>query len=253
MTLLRQIGRWLGTLLVFAGVVLLVGTGALYGYGQYEEWQQSREAQAIVPVLTPAPAPSMATAVPVVVPTPPQNAQAVTPDQSLGLSRAEQLAEERQVRLVAQPSPTPVPTAIPIYPVERIVASSIHLDSKVVESPIVNGEWTVPKFVAGHLEGTAEPLQGGNVVLSGHVESISSGNVFARLGDLKPGDVVQLYTKDTVVTYVVEKLEVVPNTDVDVIKPGHEETITLITCTGTWLPLQRDYDSRLVVIGGRVG
>jgi LPXTG-site transpeptidase (sortase) family protein len=128
---------------------------------------------------------------------------------------------------------------------------SIDLDTKVVESPIVNGEWTVPKFVAGHLVGTAQPLQGSNVVLSGHVQSISSGNVFARIGDLKLGDVIMVYTKSAVISYVVSKSEVVANTDVAVVKPSPKEILTLITCTGTWLPLQHDYDSRIVVIASR--
>ena len=121
----------------------------------------------------------------------------------------------------------------------------------MVESHIVNGEWQVPKFVAGHLEGTALPLAGGNVVLSGHVQSLSSGNVFAKIGSLRVGDSVRVYTKDTIVTYVVAKMDVVSNKDVNVIRPTSVEQLTLITCTGTWLPLQRDYDRRLVVVASR--
>jgi sortase (surface protein transpeptidase) len=36
-----------------------------------------------------------------------------------------------------------------------------------------------------------------------------------------------------------------------VIQPTGDERLTLITCTGTFLPLQRDYDKRLVVIASR--
>jgi len=172
---------------------------------------------------------------------------------ALGLPAAVVLEERRVASPTPEPTPSVLPTPIPIYPAERIVANSIGLDSKVVEAPIVNDEWTVPKFVAGHLQGTSQPLEGGNVVLSGHVQSIASGNVFAQLDHLKPGDLVQLYTRSTIVTYVVDKTVVVRNTDVSVVQPTRVEQLTLITCTGTWLPLQRDFDSRLVVEASRVG
>ncbi|HLZ09082.1 MAG TPA: sortase, partial [Chloroflexota bacterium] len=148
-------------------------------------------------------------------------------------------------------TPLPTATTIPAMPMQRLIASSIGLDTKVVEAPIINGEWTVPKFVAGHLLGTAQPLEGSNVVLSGHVQSISSGNVFARIGELKIGDAIIVYTRATVITYVVSQNRVVANNDVSVVRPTPEEILTLITCTGRWLPLQRDYDSRTVVIATR--
>jgi LPXTG-site transpeptidase (sortase) family protein len=155
------------------------------------------------------------------------------------------------------PAPTfeavaPTPTPRPIYPAERIVASSIHLDAKVAESPIVKNEWVVPKFAAGHLQGTAQPLEGGNVVLAGHIQSIASGNVFANIARLRPGNQISLYTKGGTITYQVVKVDTVKNTDLTVVAPSPQERLTLITCTGTWLPLQHDYDERTVVIANRV-
>ena len=143
------------------------------------------------------------------------------------------------------------PTPSPIYPAERIVASSIHLDARIAESPVVNNDWVVPKFLAGHLQGTAQPLQGGNVVLAGHIQSIASGNVFANIAQLRPGSQVSLYTKGGIVTYQVVKVETVKNTDLSVVTPSSQEKLTLITCTGTWLPLQHDYSERTVVIADR--
>jgi len=146
----------------------------------------------------------------------------------------------------------PTSTPLSILPALRIAAASIHLDAPVLESPIVNGEWQVPKFAAGHLQGTDDPLQGGNVVLAGHVESISSGNVFGQIDQLHRGDLIHLYTKARVVTYRVSKVETVANNDMQVVGPTDQEQLTLITCSGAWLPLQHDYNERTVVIADRV-
>jgi sortase A len=79
-------------------------------------------------------------------------------------------------------------------PAKLVIIPKIGLYAPVVESAIKDGEWQVPKFAAGHLQGTANPGDGGNVALSGHVQSISSGNVFARIDELKAGDHVYLRT-----------------------------------------------------------
>ncbi|MBI3978143.1 MAG: sortase [Chloroflexi bacterium] len=147
-----------------------------------------------------------------------------------------------------QARPPAVPVVLPLpAPIRRITAPAIGLDSPVVESPIENGEWRVPKFVAGHLQGTALPGEIGNVALSGHVQSISSGNVFARIGDLKPSDLVLLTTDQGTIRYRVAEQRTVPNDDLSVVAPTATPRLTLITCTGTWNPLTRDYSHRIVV------
>ncbi len=244
-----QLQRLASTGLIVAGLTILLVTGGLFGYGQVEEYLVNRDVAEVVPdvptavaeVVSPtAVAAAVSEATPTVVATIDSNGAPVLAATSVP---------------DAQPSSTPLPTesptAVPILPIQRLIATPIGLDTKVVESPIVNGEWNVPKFVAGHLAGTAQPLQGSNVVLSGHVQSISSGNVFARIGELKAGDIIKAYTRAVVVTYVVSNVEVVPNNDVAVVRPSSNEILTLITCTGKWLPLQRDYDSRIVIIANR--
>ncbi|HEY8884192.1 MAG TPA: sortase [Chloroflexota bacterium] len=233
---------WLSNLLIVGGAVLLIGTFGLLGYSRYEQYQVNRATAELVPavpgVWTPSPQP-MRVLASVAEPT-------STPPTDPTTSPA-----AATIAVPATPTPIPTFTPLPILPAERIVAQTIDLDSKVVESPIVDGQWQVPKFVAGHLVGTAEPLQGSNVVLSGHVQSLSSGNVFARIGELKPGDVIRLYTPTAMVSYAVSKVTVVPNNDLDIVKPTTSEKVTLITCTGTWLPLQHDYNQRIVVIADR--
>ncbi|MBI2941390.1 MAG: sortase [Chloroflexi bacterium] len=145
------------------------------------------------------------------------------------------------------PQPTATPTPRPVTPPRRIVSPRIGLNAPVVEAPIQSGEWKVPKFVAGHLEGTAYPGQGSNVALSGHVQSIAGGNVFASLDKLKPGDEVRIETAVGWFTYVVSKMRIVANDDISVVMPTRREQLTLITCTGAWNPVTRDYTQRIVV------
>lgn len=238
---MRMVLLWVSNGLILLGLAILLATGAVYGYSLYEQAQAEREVASLAPAVpdawTPVPPP---TATPTKVPLP-----------AVAGPRADSFVPWPDRRR-ASPVPTPSPTRPAILPAERIEAPAIHLDAKVVESPIVNGEWEIPKFAAGHLEGSAQPLQGSNVILAGHVQSISSGDVFANLDRLKPGDLIRLYTKVTVVTYRVSKVETVANDDVKVLAPTPREELTLITCTGEWLPFQHDYSERTVVIADRV-
>ncbi len=239
--------RWLSNALIAGGLILLIGTGAIYGYSLYEQAQAERAVAELRPdtptAWTPQPAPSStATRLPTVEETPIARATETTIDPVV----------PSPVQSEVTPTVTAVPSPVPVEPAIRIQAPAIHLDAKVVESPIVDGQWQIPKFAAGHLQGTAQPLQGSNVVLAGHVESISSGNVFANIGRLRRGDVIRLFTQATVVTYRVDTVEVVANDDLRVVAPTSHEVVTLITCTGNWLPLQHDYSERTVVIASRV-
>lgn len=254
---MRRFVRLIGDGMIAVGAFVLLGTGSLYGYSQIEEAQAARAVQMMTPVVqgawtvTPNPDPE---ATPVVQATATMRSYSQALGDVSSSSASPQFVPWKDRVGAGQPvspTPVPVPTPIPIYPVERIVAPSIHLDAKVVESPIVNGEWEVPKFAAGHLQGTDQPLQGGNVVLAGHIESLSSGDVFANVDRLRPGATIRLYTKASVVPYVVERVETVANNDMQVVAPTSSEILTLITCSGTWLPLQRDYNQRTVVIAKR--
>lgn len=162
------------------------------------------------------------------------------------------------------PSPTatvtPVPTPTPsTAPLERLVIPTIDVDAPVsvkgvdaagvMESP--DGPWDAAWYTI-----TARPGTGGNAVFSGHVNYVGVGPaVFARLGDLNPGDAVDVRLADgTVYHYRVSEVRVVP-ADIDtgsVIGPTPQESVTLITCTGTWEADIRQYDSRLIVRAVRV-
>lgn len=244
---MRLVLRWLSNGLIAVGLAILVGTGAIYGYSLYEQSQAEREVTELQPDIASAWTPE-----PVAIETP-TSGPAASPIATAGATESpRETAAPSALLPEATPTETAVPTPVPVEPAIRIQAPAIRLDAKVVESPIVDGQWQIPKFAAGHLQGTAQPLQGSNVVLAGHVESISSGNVFANIDHLRKGDIVRLYTKQAVVTYKVDTIEVVANDDLKVVAPTSHEVLTLITCTGSWLPLQHDYSQRTVVIASRV-
>lgn len=234
--------RWLSNGLIFGGIAILAVTAALYGFSQYEQAQATHRVDAMFAKLP--------TATPVslfITPTTRPTETAVVQG-NVRNARPSPVSQTPK----NQPSPPATSTPVPVLPALRIVAPAIHLDAPVLESPVVNGEWQVPKFAAGHLQGTDNPLQGGNVVMAGHVESISSGDVFGQIDKLHPGDLIQVYTKASVVTYRVVRVESVANNDMKVVGPTPTEQLTLITCSGSWLPLQHDYSERTVVVADRV-
>jgi sortase A len=77
----------------------------------------------------------------------------------------------------------------------------------------------------GHLSDTALPGQRGNVVLDGHRDTF-----FRPLRNIRPGDTITLKTLDGDFQYRVESTAVVPPTDIQVLQPSSDRTLTLITC-----------------------
>ncbi len=124
------------------------------------------------------------------------------------------------------PIPTPAPgTLLP----QRLVVPAIQLDARVEEVSIENGAWQVAQYAAGYHRGTARPGMVGNMVMSAHNGMF--GAVFARLGELEPGDEVYVYAGPRLYRYVVaEKKSVWPH-QVEVMAQTPESILTLITCT----------------------
>lgn len=238
------IARWLGNLLIAVGLLLVLSVGASLAYGQweqhqaYEAFQREEAARLAQPPTRPAPRPTaVPPPAPAAVPAPPApGGSAAAPAPAPAPSAAEIAAALAPAVL------TPPEYAEP----DRIVLPTIDVDSRVVTVGIVDGEFEVPKFVVGHYDGTANVGQPGNVVMAGHVSSISSGNVFAKLEDLRVGDEVYVYGDAGPLTYRVTELRVVPNTEVSVMLPTPTPTLTLITCTGDWDWAAHEYTHRLV-------
>lgn len=82
----------------------------------------------------------------------------------------------------------------------------------------------------GHIENTAFPGEPGNVAIAGHRDSF-----FRPLRNIQVGDDVLLDTPGGRVRYRVSSFSVVPPTDVSVLKPTPDSTLTLVTCYPFWV------------------
>jgi sortase A len=81
------------------------------------------------------------------------------------------------------------------------------------------------RHAIGHISETALPGEVGNVVLDGHRDTF-----FRPLRNIRQGDSITLRTPDGDFRYQVESTAVVPPSDVQVLQPSSEQTLTLITC-----------------------
>jgi sortase A len=77
----------------------------------------------------------------------------------------------------------------------------------------------------GHLPDTPLPWQTGNSVLAAHRD-----RDFRPLEGIRVGDVVRFETADAELEFVVREAFVVEPTEVSVLRPTSEPTLTLITC-----------------------
>jgi LPXTG-site transpeptidase (sortase) family protein len=155
------------------------------------------------------------------------------------------------------PTPLPKPPQAPVEPAlpARIVIPGIDVDAPVSVKGMTPGKAMQPpdgpEDVAWY-DFTARPGSGGNAVFSAHVDYHDYGPaVFARLKDLEQGDTVEVRLADaTVYRYRVVLSVVYPAGDAPVdfiVGATSRETITLITCTGSFDATTRQYSHRLIV------
>jgi sortase A len=117
----------------------------------------------------------------------------------------------------------PVPTPAPDQAV-RLQVPRLNVDA-----PVVQGDgWEQLKKGVGQHIGSANPGQGGNVVLSAHNDVY--GELFRYLDQLEPGDEVIVYTQQRQHVYVVDRTVLVEPTAVEVMASTGSPTVTLISC-----------------------
>lgn len=117
----------------------------------------------------------------------------------------------------------PIPTPGPEQ------AIRIQIPALSVDAPVVQGDgWEQLKKGVGQHIGTANPGQVGNVVLSAHDDVY--GQLFRYLDRLVAGDRVILYTQQRQYVYVVTGTAIVEPTQVEVMAPTVDPTVTLISC-----------------------
>ena len=81
------------------------------------------------------------------------------------------------------------------------------------------------RHAVGHISETALPGEAGNVVLTGHRDSF-----FRPLRSIQVGDAITIKTLEGKFGYQVASTEVVSPSDVQVLRPSSENTLTLVTC-----------------------
>lgn len=130
----------------------------------------------------------------------------------------------------------------------RVVIDRAGIDTTIAEVGVIEVDgrpaWETAWRAAGHHLDSALPGQPGNMVISGHVSVADRANVavFRTLDTLIVGDVIEVYSGDTVFKYAVSRVSVVPPATVRLLRSDQDSLVTLVTCT-------RDLKNRLVVVG----
>lgn len=110
----------------------------------------------------------------------------------------------------------------------RIMIPSVQIDLPVKEAKIVNGYWEVFPTGAGFGLGSAYPDEIGNTVIFAHARK----GMFLPLKEVKVKDNIYVFTKDKWYGYKVEEIKEVLPSQIEVIAPTKNRTLTLFTCTG---------------------
>lgn len=176
---------------------------------------------------------------------------------SQGPSSSAQLAALPDLGIAASPSLTADQTGH----AEKVIAAPSHIAipaigvyTTVVNAPRTVESWDVSGlgWQAGHLEGTAYPGQGSNVVVGAHryqgvnCSSPSLPGPFAAIDRLQPGDSVEVTAGGHVYVYAVTEQLRVARHEVWVAGPADHEVLTLLSCD-TWNPQTLRFEKRLVV------
>jgi sortase A len=229
----------LGNLFMLIGVVLLVYVGGVYAQADYDRYAARGDTDLPAPVAVSAPA-----------------EDEPAPFTAPVLNAVSGSASEGQV---VGAVPDSAQTA-KIPTVTRVAIPSIGVDSKVVEvawDVEQQGDqqvaiWQVAKYAVGQHRGSANPGEGGNVVLAGHVGGY--GKVFKDLFYVKPGDQITLYSNGQQYLYTVQKRLLVTEegvsaeqhaTNAQLIAPTDREVVTMVTC---WPAQGRDKFTQRVVV-----
>ncbi len=145
------------------------------------------------------------------------------PSSSEGVQFNEAEIPEHLRPLVQSIANLPIPTPGPQQAVR------IQIPAIGVDAPIVQGDtWEQLKKGVGQHLGSGDPGQIGNLVLSAHNDAF--GEIFRDLDQLQPGDEIIIFTMQQQYVYVVTGSLIVAPTQVEVMDPTSEATVTLISC-----------------------
>ncbi len=206
----------LNRILLVLEVAAILGLGFVFlsGFGALRKLNE--EVAEALGAVTPSPTPLITA---VVLPsghTPPTSPGGARPNEDEIPANLRPLVQS----LAAMPLPTPGPEQ----------ARSIFIPALWSgPAPVVQGDgWEQLKKGVGQHIGTANPGTKGNLVLSAHNDIF--GELFRDLDRLKPGDAIQVTTSTQEFLYRVTGLRIVEPTEVSVMDPTPDATVTLISC-----------------------
>jgi sortase A len=106
-------------------------------------------------------------------------------------------------------------------------AIAILLIPKIhIEVPVLEGtdDLSLNRGV-GHVAGTANPEENGNMAIAGHRDGF-----FRGLKDVGLGDTIEMVTPERTKTYIIDRITIVDPSDISVLRPLPRTTLTLVTC-----------------------
>jgi sortase A len=131
-------------------------------------------------------------------------------------------AREHRASYVSAPS-SPVASA------PRSVGAAIgeiRIERLGIDAVVTEGDSdAVLDLGPGHLPDTPWMGERGNIVIAGHRDT-----TFRPLKDVRAGDIITLAAGSRTTRYRVSTTQIVKPTDVSVLKPGKDNSLTLITC-----------------------
>lgn len=152
-------------------------------------------------------------------------------------------------------TPTPAPLKTGLIPV-KLAIPSLELHNVIVEHVGLDAQKRMdvpadPLNVAWYEPGTT-PGESGNAVIAGHFD-LSNGapGVFANIGELEAGDTIEVFDETgKKLTFGVVDKQVFSDADfpISLVFGKHDtQRLNLITCSGEFDTVTKNYSHRLVV------
>lgn len=158
---------------------------------------------------------------------------------------------------IGRPAAMTVPRGV--NPVGVIIPAAA-VDADIERLKVVDGKMADPTgpWVVAWYDNLSALGEQGNVVLAGHVDYWNVGpSVFYNVGDLQPGDEIDITGEDgQAYDYAVQWVETFDAANAplnELTGPTGEDSLTLITCGGTFDYASGEYLQRTVVRAVRVG
>lgn len=159
----------------------------------------------------------------------------------------------------APPTPRPATPRAAAPAVVRVRIPALGVDAPILQMGVdAAGVMEIPQSAStvAWYGFTALPGSSGNAVMAGHVTWGGARAVFYQLQNLRPGDAIDVQTGDGGIRYAVQRTYLVRPEEADIaniIGPRDgPQTLTLITCGGTFDSSAREYDHRVIVFATRI-